>query len=137
MTRALIESRLAAGNVPCPFDGHMGLRFPVWEDGHVVVEADVDERFHNPAGVLHGGFMTSIMDTAMGNCMFSLIGPNDSCTNMDLNAKFLRPVTEGVLRAEATPIKQGRTISVVECRLMCDGVLVARAESTFMRFPAA
>lgn len=133
-----VRDRLDDGRQPCPYDDHMGFRFQtvLAEPGKTVILADVDDRFHNPNGVLHGGFLCGLADSAMGSCMFTVLGDDETCVNVDLSVKFLRPTTAGTLRAEGTLLKEGRTTCVAQAHITDeDGRLVARAESTFLRVP--
>lgn len=134
-----VRDRLEAGRPPCLYDEHMGFTFHVeeMERGRTVLSVDADERFHNPNGRAHGGLLCGLADSAMGSVMFTVLGDGETCTNVDLSIKFLRPTVTGALRAEGSVLKAGRTVCVAEARILdAEGRLVARAESTFLRMPA-
>lgn len=133
-----VKARLESGEQTCPYDEHMGFRFRLQETdrGRTVIDADVDERFHNPNGVTHGGLLAGLADSVMGSTMFTLLGDDETCTNVDLSIKYLRATVRGRLRGEGAVLKEGRTTCVVEARITDpEGRLVARAESTFLRLP--
>ena len=44
----------------------LGYRTAEWREGHAVLEMDLDERHMNRAGVLHGGALATLIDTACG-----------------------------------------------------------------------
>src|SRR5687768_18618670 len=93
---------IAAGRrAPIPYDGFMGFRLVSWSPEGAVVEADVDGRFANPTGVLHGGVLMGLADSAMGLTVTGLLGPGKAGTNTDLQMRFLRPTKEGRLTATA------------------------------------
>lgn len=116
-----------------PYDDFMGFRRTVHGPGDVVIEVEVDERHHNPMGVLHGGVLCGLLDSAMGATVTSLLAPGQQCTNGDLHARFLRPTTTGRLRASATVVKQGKTAIVMEAVVHNEaGDEVARGSSTFL-----
>lgn len=134
-----IRPRLETGKPPCRYDEHMGFTFHLaaMERGRTVLSVDVGERFHNPNDVAHGGLLSGLADSAMGSVMFTVLDDGETCTNVDLSIKFLRPTGAGTLRAEGSVLKTGRKVCVAEARITDeDGRLVARAESTFLRMPA-
>lgn len=116
-----------------PYDDLLAFRRTLRGPGDVVVEVDVDDRYHNPQGVLHGGVLCGLLDSAMGASLTSTLGPAEQCTNMEFHIRFLRPTVAGRLRAEARFIKRGRTAVVMEAwATNADGEEVARASSTFL-----
>jgi 1,4-dihydroxy-2-naphthoyl-CoA hydrolase len=79
----------------------------------VVVELDVTPHVHQPTGILHGGASAVIAESAASigawlNCDQS----RQQAAGVDLNVTHLRPKSEGRVRATATPIRHGRTVSV-------------------------
>src|SRR5688572_27169134 len=132
---------MAAGRRPLPaYDRHMGFRLVSWSGEGAVMEVDVEvaDRFANPTGVLHGGVLAGLADSAMGITVSGLIGPSQTCTNTDLAVRFLKAVKgPGVLQATARVVRQGRRVVVMECDVHEAGPsetrhLVARASSTFL-----
>ena len=133
-----LRPRLEAGRQLCEYDERLGFRVDAdaLQRGEAVITADVDARWHNPEATAHGGVVAGLADTAMGLTMYLLLDEDTGCTNIDLNVKFLRPVTTGRLRAEGTVLKEGRTLCLVEAHIRDEqDRLVARADSTFMKLP--
>jgi uncharacterized protein (TIGR00369 family) len=94
----------------------------------------VDERFLNPAGVVQGGFLASILDSAMGASAVSVVGDRKvTVANTEMKVTFLRPARVGdVLTCVATVLKPGRVISFLEAKITDqEDRLVARASSTY------
>jgi uncharacterized protein (TIGR00369 family) len=130
---------IAAGKAaPIPYDGFMGFRLVSWSPDGAVVDADVDGRFANPTGVLHGGVLMGLADSAMGLTVTGLLGEGQAGTNTDLQIRFLRPTKDGRLTATARVVRRGRRTMVLECDV-ADGAgrLVARASSTFLVLAAS
>lgn len=101
--------------------------------GRATIEIDVDERFANPMGTLHGGVLCDIADAAMGMAYASELDRGESFTTLELKMNFFKPVWRGHLRAEGKVVKRGRTVGMVECDVLDEkGSLVARASSTCM-----
>ena len=83
----------------------------------VVVTMPVTPSHHQPFGYLHGGASVALAETAAS------IGGNLNCPRgfvgfgQEINANHLRPVTEGLLTAVATPLHLGRTTQVWDIRI--------------------
>jgi len=125
---------MAKGTMPIPaYDRTMGFRLVSWSPEGAVMEGDADARFANPTGVLHGGVLTGLADSAMGITVGGLAPAGTWATNTDLQVRFLRPTWTGRLRATARVVRKGRRVVVMECDVTGpDGKLVARASSTFL-----
>ncbi len=105
------------------------------EPGRTVWRAKVDERFMNPAGLLQGGFLAAMLDSAMGASAVTAAGERRvSVANTEMKISFLRAVREhDVLTCVATVLKPGRVISFVEAKVTNEaGALVATASSTYL-----
>jgi len=105
------------------------------EPGRTVWRATLDERFLNPAGVVQGGFLAAMLDSAMGASAVSLERERRvSVANTEMKVSFLRSARSGdVLTCIATVIKPGRVISFLEATIEnAAGDLVATASSTYL-----
>lgn len=116
-----------------PYNDHMGFCVASLDADVAVLDGAVDERLHNPMGVLHGGVLAGIADSAMGALMTHNLEPGERCTNVDVHIRFLQPVVAGSIRAEARFTRRGRSASVLEATVSHDGQVVAMATSTFLR----
>ncbi|MBI1876026.1 MAG: PaaI family thioesterase [Acidobacteria bacterium] len=115
---------------PPPIAQTTGLRMISIGPGRAVFELDVDRRFHNPMGTMHGGVLTLIADSAMGMAFASTLEEGQTFTTIELKANFLMPVRSGTLVATGRLVQRGRTVGLTECDVTLDGQLVARAMST-------
>lgn len=116
-----------------PYAHMLGFRVTHLESGEAVVEGEVNESHHNPAGRLHGGYVCSIADTAMGMAHWASVRDRAGSTTVEMKINFLRPFFAGKLRAKARMVKSGRTLSLLECEVTDEeGRLVAWASSTYM-----
>jgi uncharacterized protein (TIGR00369 family) len=109
------------------------------EPGAIHVELVPEHRHYNPLGTVHGGVLSTLLDTAAACSVHSTLAPGDTYTSLDLTVKFLRPVTvdSGRLRCEGSVIQRGRRTALAEARLYdAHGRQVAHATSTCMIFPA-
>lgn len=105
------------------------------EPGRTLWRVTPDERFANPAGLVQGGFLAAVMDSAMGaSAVSAQRGRRVWVSNTAMKVSFVRPVRPGDrLRCEATTLKAGRSVAFVEARLLDDeGAVVATASSTYV-----
>ena len=78
------------------------------------------------------GILAAIADAAMGWAFMTTLGEGESYATLEIKVNFLRPVWTGRLEARGQVKSGGRTVSLVECDVVCDGKLVAHAVSTCM-----
>ena len=105
------------------------------EPGRTVWRAVVDERFLNPAGVLQGGFLAAMLDSAMGASAVTMVGDRRvSVANTEMKISFLRTARlHDSLTCVATVLKPGRVISFLEAKVSDgEGMLIATASSTYL-----
>jgi uncharacterized protein (TIGR00369 family) len=103
------------------------------ESGRVVFAAKPSTRFYNPLGTVHGGWISTLLDSAMGCAVHSLLRPGQVYTTIDMTVNFVRPVFEqtGKLRCEAKIIHAGGRVATAEGRVW-DGAgnLIAHGTET-------
>lgn len=104
------------------------------EKGVYVHRMLVTDELKNRFKILHGGVMSTFMDTAMGSTVFQLKGEDSEAVTLELTVHFLAPAIEGWLTAETEVIKEGKTIILMQVKVTDEkGKLVATASSTFFR----
>lgn len=95
----------------------------------------VDDRFLNPAGIVQGGFLAAMLDSAMGaSAVTSAASRKVSVANTEIKVSFLRAASAGdVLTCTATVLKPGSVITFVEGKIVnARGELVATASSSYL-----
>jgi len=102
-------------------------------DGVCVVVGRVEARHLNINGVVHGGVYATILDTAMGGAVVSILESGEVTATTSLYIEFLRPAQEGAqLRAEGRLVRRGRHLAFVEGKLTDgQGVLLSQANGTW------
>jgi uncharacterized protein (TIGR00369 family) len=132
---------MMAGDLPPPPIMHtLGFTDLQAEEGRVVVTLDAREFHYNPLGVVHGGVLATVLDTAAGCAVHTTLPAGVGYTSLDLTTKFLRPVTvdSGRLTCVGTILSQGRRTALAEARLTdARDRLVAHATSSCLLFPLA
>lgn len=133
MLRALRD-----GEIPAPpilqLVGATGIEV---EEGQVTVFMPAQEYHYNPLGTVHGGVIATLLDTAAGCTVHSTLPAGTGYTSLDLNTRFIKPVTvkSGELRCTGQIISRGRRTAVAEARLVDErGTLLAHATSTCLIF---
>jgi uncharacterized protein (TIGR00369 family) len=130
---------MANGELPPPPVMHMlGMDgFEVEDDGRVIVYLTPREYHYNPLGTVHGGVLSTVLDTATGCAVHASLPTGVGYTSVDLTVKFLRPVTvdSDRLRCEGTVLSRGRRTALAQATLTdAAGRLAAYATSTCLLF---
>jgi uncharacterized protein (TIGR00369 family) len=113
----------------------MNMRLLEVSQGRVVFSARPEARHYNPQGTVHGGFTATVLDSAMGCAVLTLLGPGTGHTTLEFKINLVRPILAetGELRAEAWVVHGGRRVSTAESRLLtADGKIVAHGSTTCM-----
>ncbi len=114
----------------------LGARIVEAQPGRVVIELNADARHRHGGGVVQGGVITQIADAAMGLSLATLQDDALWNTTIELKINFLRPFTQGRLRAVGRVVEMRQTLLFGEADVVDDGGrLVARASSTCMPVP--
>lgn len=91
----------------------------------------------NPMGTLHGGWYATLLDSAMGAAVYTLMPPGRGYTTADMNVHLVRGIGPDAVRvrAEGFVIHCGSKLATAEARLIGpDGTLYAHATSTCLVF---
>jgi uncharacterized protein (TIGR00369 family) len=110
------------------------------EPGRTVWRMRADERFANPAGIIQGGFIGAMADSAMGAATITFAratGKKVFSSNVEMKTSFLAPVRVGAtLDCAATVVSGGSRVAFAEAEVTDDaGTVVARASSTYLFTP--
>jgi uncharacterized protein (TIGR00369 family) len=90
-------------------------------------------------GMVHGGWYATLLDSALGCAVQSMLPAGRSYTTVELGLNLVRAASQetGPLRAIATSIHTGRQMATAEARLLgSDGKLYAHATTTCLVFEA-
>jgi uncharacterized protein (TIGR00369 family) len=99
----------------------------------------VPREFHyNPLGTVHGGVIATLLDSAAGCAVHSVLSAGEGYTSLDLTTKYLRPITTatGEVTATGSVLSRGSRTALAQARLTdARGRLLAHATSTCLIFP--
>jgi uncharacterized protein (TIGR00369 family) len=126
---------LMAGEIPPPPIAVVMNMSPIEvDDGRAVFAGRPGEEHYNPIGVVHGGYASTLLDSALGCAVHTTLEAGKAYTTLSLEVKLVRPITRdtGLVRAEAEVVHRGRKQSTAEARLVADesGKLLAHATTT-------
>jgi len=113
------------------FIARMGAQLTHWDAERVVIEMPVEALHLNGIGVVHGGVIGALIDTAgaRAGIYCTVEGNKRSAMTVSLNVNLVGNVSEGVLVTEARLRKAGKTIYVSSCDVYDgDGNLLATGE---------
>ena len=115
-----------------PYVGLLGLEFVAAERGTATFALEVREEVTRMGGIVHGGAVVSLMDTAAACAVHTLLEPGGRTVTVDLTVHFLSPATSGRVEARATVLRRGRRVIIlgVEAR-NGDGALIATSTMTY------
>jgi uncharacterized protein (TIGR00369 family) len=92
----------------------------------------VAERHKQIHGVVHGGILASLADTAGAMAAYPLLPRGTRLATVEMTINYLEPVDRGPIVAEARVLRLGRTLAVAECEIKdADGHLAAKSLLTF------
>jgi uncharacterized protein (TIGR00369 family) len=123
-----LRDRLAAST----FHTWAGMEVVEASPGEVSVAMLVEDRHVNLQGLVHGGMLAILADTACGLSIRSAMEPGRLHVTADLDIHFLAPAKPGVLVGRGKAVKVGRSLAFAEASIQDDqGRLLAKAQSRF------
>ena len=130
---------IAGGEIPRPpIAWSLDFTLAEVEEGRAVFTLTPSEFHYNPIGVVHGGVAATLLDSAMGCAVHSLLPAGTGYTTLELKVNLLRAMTRdtGPVRAEATVLHAGSRTALAEAKLVDErGRLLAHATSTCLILP--
>jgi uncharacterized protein (TIGR00369 family) len=117
-----------------PFAKLLGIELEDVASGTATLGFDIRNDLKQNNGVVHGGAIASLIDTATAFAIISLLPPEEQATTADLTISYLRPLSNGRARVTARVIRAGRRLIVVSAELVDDaGKLSATALTTYIK----
>ena len=119
-----------------PYAKFLGLELGEIHNGEVTIKLNVRDELKQNQGVVHGGAVASLIDTASAFAVLTQIETNERVTTTDLTIHYLRPITSGRMTATARVLRGGRRLFVLSIEVTNDlGLLVATAVTTYIKIP--
>lgn len=110
----------------------LGFELEAAEPGRAVILLRVRSKHRQVHGVVHGGILAALADTAAGVACYMSLPRGTRLATIEMKINYLEPVEKGKVLAEARVLRIGRTTAVAECDVTsAEGLLVAKALLTF------
>lgn len=132
---AYVEALIQAVNRG-DFPSHIGFRLAAIGDDFCRIELTIAQAHFQPFGIVHGGVLATLIDTATFWAGFMRLPEDAGLVNVDLKLNYLKAVSGGTLVAEGRCLRAGRQLSYTEASVRdARGELVAHGTSTLMALP--
>ena len=128
-------SRVTAAFSSVAYARFLGLELCETDDGQTAICLDVRDDLKQNHGVVHGGAIASLIDTASAFAILAVIEQNEKVTTTDLTIHYLSPVRSGRMVAQAKMVRAGRRRFVVRVDVQNAGSLVATAITGYVKIP--
>jgi acyl-CoA thioesterase len=126
-----IHKRLLEAN---PYPRMMGFEIDLLGKGFARLGVNVRNDLLQLQGIMHGGAIASLIDTAVAIAIASDSNAADRFTTVEMKINYLAPIRKGRVRADARLIRNGRRIIVAECDVYdSEDKLAAKGLLTYIR----
>ncbi|HZR35264.1 MAG TPA: PaaI family thioesterase [Nevskia sp.] len=105
------------------------------EEGRAVFAGTPGAHVCRPQGLVHAGYAATLLESAIGCAVHSLLGAGQGCTTLELKIAYHRALTPatGRVRAEGKVVSMGKRVAFAEGRILdAGGTLYASASSTLL-----
>jgi uncharacterized protein (TIGR00369 family) len=130
--------KIVSGELPRPpISELMNFGLAELEEGRAVFTAEPAEYHYNPIGVVHGGLAATLLDSAMGCAVHSVLPAGAGYTTLEIKVNYVRALTAetGGVRCEARVIHVGGRTATAEGKVLdAAGKLYAHATTTCIIF---
>ena len=135
-----IFQAMIAGKLPAPpISRTLDFILVEAEHGRVVFQGRPGFAHYNPMGMVHGGWFATLLDSALGCAVASILPAGKAYTTAELKVNIVRPLSDKVpfVRAESRIIHGGGRMATSDARLTGpDGKLYAHGSTTCFIFDA-
>jgi acyl-CoA thioesterase len=112
----------------------LGFEIDSIEPGCARLSVDAGQDLMQLQGVMHGGAIASLIDTAVAMAIVGVSEPGDRFTTVEMKVNYLAPIRQGRVTAEARLLRDGRRIVVADCDVFdSQGRLAAKGLLTYIR----
>lgn len=122
------------GEIPPPPMGALTIdELPVVEDGEIVLRSRPDESFLNTMGLVHGGFLCTLLDSAIGMAVITKLPAGAAYVTVEIKVSFMRPLPYdgSPIEVRGKLLQMGRKIAFGESHAyLADGRLAGHATSS-------
>ncbi len=123
---------------PSPMHQLLGIKVLAFGDGTATLSSMPKPDFENFMGRMHGGYIASLIDAALGSAVLTKIAEGVHVGTVDLNVKFVGKIdtTTGELTITSKVLHAGRSMLTAEAKVAdAAGKLYAHGSGTFLVYP--
>lgn len=114
------------------FIDHCGIEVVSMSEGQAVLSMPLGDELKNSGGMVHGGAIATIADSAAGAASWSMVAEDKMAVTTDFNLTCLKSLFDGVITAEAKMVHAGKRFMRAEVSVTSGDDLLARAGVSFM-----
>ena len=119
-----------------PYPKHLRMQLASISVDQAVVKLNTEQCHLQPFGIVHGGVLATLIDTATFWSVFLRLPEDAGLVNIDLKLNYLKSISSGLMTAQGRCIRAGRTINYAEASIKDkEGNLIAHGTSTLMVLP--
>jgi uncharacterized protein (TIGR00369 family) len=119
-----------------PYPEHLRMQLASISVDQAVVKLNTEQCHLQPFGIVHGGVLATLIDTATFWSVFLRLPEDAGLVNIDLKLNYLKSISTGLMTAQGRCIRAGRTINYAEASVKDkEGNLIAHGTSTLMVLP--
>jgi len=115
-----------------PYYQHIGIRLVRLERGRSELQLKLTRSLTQSSGVAHGGVAASLIDSAVGLALCTLVEPNQMVSTVEMKVNYLTPARPGLIEATGMIIHKGKRIAVGEASVFEENKIVAKGLVTYM-----
>jgi uncharacterized protein (TIGR00369 family) len=135
LNEAYIEKLIEMVNTS-PFPSHLRMKLDAISLDRATVKLETAQCHLQPFGIVHGGVMATLIDTATFWSVFLRLPEDAGLVNIDLKLNYLKSIASGIMTAKGRCIRAGRSINYAEASVEDnEGNLIAHGTSTLMVLP--
>jgi uncharacterized protein (TIGR00369 family) len=115
----------------------MNMRLVEVEEGRALFAVEPDERHYNGLGIAHGGLAATLLDSALGCAINTVMPAGRVFTTLEMKINYVRPMRRetGEVRCEAEVLYAGGRVATAAGRILdASGKLYAHGTATCMLF---
>jgi uncharacterized protein (TIGR00369 family) len=128
------EQRIREAFERVPFAHLLKIELGEVKHGAATLHLEVRDELRQNNGVVHGGVIASLVDTAAAFAIITALEPDQTTTTVDLTLHYLRPLVSGRVTAEARILRAGRRIMAIRVNVFDETqTLAATALTSFIR----
>ena len=119
-----------------PYPQHLRMQLISISFDHATVKLKTEQCHLQPFGIVHGGVLATLIDTATFWSVFLRLPEDAGLVNIDLKLNYLKSVSTGLITAQGRCIRAGRSINYAEASVTDKkGNILAHGTSTLMVLP--